>query len=152
MSRLERDARRAGVVVAVAGVLIAGLLVLDRRSVERGNRLYHQGDASRAAETYAGALDRRATHDRRYNLGTALLSLDRDSAGAVLRSAAASVDASRRIAVSNRTRVSSDVWRVMPPWSTYDGRMPTASARVCSLRRVATKVRFSSRSSKSVGG
>ena len=94
MSGLERDARRAGVVAVVVGVLVAGLLVLDRRSVERGNRLYHQGDAPRAAETYAGALGRRATQDRQYNLGTALLSLDRDSAGAVLRSAAASDDRS----------------------------------------------------------
>ena len=94
MSRVPRNARRAGAGVVVAGLAIAALLVQDRRSVEHGNRLYHRGDAPRAAETYAGTLGRGPSHDRQYNLGTALLSLDRDSAGAVLRSAAASGDRS----------------------------------------------------------
>jgi Ca-activated chloride channel family protein len=90
---MSRDMRRATTVVAVAGLVVLALLLQDRRSVERGNRLYHEGDVPSAAETYAGALDGRGDASATtYNLGTALISLDRDSAGAVLRAAAQSED------------------------------------------------------------
>jgi hypothetical protein len=77
---------------------------LDRGSVEHGNRLYRRGDAPRAADTYVGALGRdtqsAATdytqYNTQYNLGTALLSLDLDSAGAVLRAAAERGDSAVR--------------------------------------------------------
>ncbi|MGE0158202.1 MAG: hypothetical protein AB7T31_02250 [Gemmatimonadales bacterium] len=97
MSRVQRDVRRAAAVVVVAGLLAGALLIQDRRSVERGNRLYHEGDAPRAAETYARVLgDDDAAAPIRYNLGTAMLTLNRDSAGAVLRSAAEAGDRSVR--------------------------------------------------------
>jgi hypothetical protein len=103
MSRVWRDARRAAGVVLVSGLIVGTLLMQDRRSVERGNRLYHQGDVPRAAEAYAAALGEDGAsspsdtqYDTRYNLGTALLTLDRDSAGVVLRSAAEANDRSLR--------------------------------------------------------
>lgn len=93
MSRLARDARRAGLILLVSGPIAGALLLLDSRSVERGNRLYREGDAPRAAETYAGALRGNIRFpSTRYNLGTALLTLDRDSAGVALRAAAATDD------------------------------------------------------------
>lgn len=85
MSRARRDVRRASAVVVLGALVVAALLLQDRGSVERGNRLYHGGDVERAAQIYEGT-------GTAYNLGTALLSLDRDSAGAVLRSAAETND------------------------------------------------------------
>jgi len=82
---MSRDVRRATATVAIAGLIVLALLLQDRRSVEHGNRLYHQGDVQRAARIYEGT-------GTAYNLGTALISLDRDSAGAVLRTAAESDD------------------------------------------------------------
>jgi hypothetical protein len=82
---MRRDVRRASVVMGATAVVAAVLLVQDRGSVERGNRLYHEGDLERATQIYEGT-------GTAYNLGTALLSLDRDSAGAVLRSAAVTDD------------------------------------------------------------
>jgi hypothetical protein len=89
---MSRDVRRPGAVVAIAALIVLAQLVQDRRSVERGNRLYHEGDLPRAADTYAGALVGRTSATTAYNLGTALISLDRDSAGAVLRTAADTED------------------------------------------------------------
>ena len=65
MSRLRRDARRVAGLVVVSGLIAGVLLVQDRRSLERGNRLYHQGDVPRAAETYAAALGDTTRHDSR---------------------------------------------------------------------------------------
>jgi hypothetical protein len=82
MSRRGRGARSGGLLLGA--VLLAGLLSLgDRGSVERANRLYHAGEVERAAATYA----RTAGVDPAvaYNLGTALLGLDPDSAADVLR-------------------------------------------------------------------
>lgn len=78
--------RRAGTVIIVALVLVAALTLLHRRSVEFANRRYHEGDIEAAATTY----QRMAAQDRsiEYNLGTALMSIDPDSAGSVLRRAA----------------------------------------------------------------
>jgi tetratricopeptide (TPR) repeat protein len=82
--------RRAGAVVVVTVLLVAVFLLGDRRTVERANRLYHAGDVQSAAARY----ERWASADPAvaYNLGTALMGLDPDSAGTVLRGAAEAED------------------------------------------------------------
>jgi hypothetical protein len=67
-------------------VLLAALLARqDLRSVERGNRLYRAGDVAGAAEIYARRAARGGGPEATYNLGTALLWIDPDSAKAVLQ-------------------------------------------------------------------
>jgi Ca-activated chloride channel family protein len=84
-------------VVLGAGLAAGALVLLDRQSVEHGNRLYHAGDVLGAVETYALALGRPSdAPTTTYNLGTALIVTDRDSAGVVLRAAAAGGDLSVR--------------------------------------------------------
>ena len=73
---------------AAGGLLVAALLRLDGASVERGNRLYRSGDPSTAAELYGRALGPETGDATGYNLGTALLSFDPDSAEALLEQAA----------------------------------------------------------------
>lgn len=69
----------------VIGALLLPLLIRqDRRSVERGNRLYRGGDPEAAADIYARALDRDSAGTLAFNLGTALLALDADSAQVLL--------------------------------------------------------------------
>ncbi len=72
--------------VLVATILLAiFLLWRDHHSLERGNRLYRAGDSPGAAEVYRGserAGDALPTVE--YNLGTALLQIDPDSAQAYL--------------------------------------------------------------------
>ena len=66
-------------------VLVPFLLWRDHHSLERGNRLYRAGDSPGAAEVYRGserAGDGLPTVE--YNLGTALLEIDPDSAQAYL--------------------------------------------------------------------
>ena len=85
MTPRKRTARRAGVVL-LATALVVGVLALgDRVSIERGNRAFRAGDPETAVETYAPLSGDPAVA---YNLGTALMGLDPDSASAVLRSAA----------------------------------------------------------------
>ena len=69
-------------------LLVAFLLWQDHRSLERGNRLYRAGDPPAAAEVYR-AWDRKGDGlpTAQYNLGTALLHIDADSAEAHLRRA-----------------------------------------------------------------
>ncbi|MGD2045446.1 MAG: hypothetical protein PVJ80_16480 [Gemmatimonadota bacterium] len=90
MSHSERDpgirwGRIAGTVLAAA-VAVPLLLWQHGRSLEHGNRLYHEGDVEGAASVYDPAAAR-GTEDALYNLGTALLYLDFDSADVVLSEA-----------------------------------------------------------------
>jgi hypothetical protein len=69
----------------VAGTLLTLVLVLlETRSLERGNRLYRAGDMPRAAEIYARSGGTSGDERAAYNLGTALIFLDADSAEALL--------------------------------------------------------------------
>jgi hypothetical protein len=68
-------------VAIVAGALLLPVLIRqDLRSVERGNRMYRGGDPASAADLYGGALARREGDAVAFNLGTALLDVDADSA------------------------------------------------------------------------
>ena len=78
-------ARRA---LALAALFVAIAIWRDHESFERGNRLYRGGDPEGAAALYGRAPLPRAA----YNLGTALLSLDPDSAEIFLRDGIASPD------------------------------------------------------------
>lgn len=86
------SSRRAVGAALLAVLGAALLLVRDRGSLERGNRLFRSGDPAAAAAIYDRST--RAGTDGRilYNLGTALLAVDLDSAGMVLRSATESDD------------------------------------------------------------
>jgi hypothetical protein len=93
----RRAALRSAGVLLGAAVIGGGLMLLDLRTVEHGNRIYHTGDVPRAAEIYSDVLGGRSTtdtvsaplsntqHFTQYNLGTALLTLDGDSAESLLR-------------------------------------------------------------------
>jgi len=73
----------------VAGVVLTVVLVLqDTRSLERGNRLFHEGDMARAADVYTRNGGASGDEQAAYNLGTALLYLDADSAGTLLTGSA----------------------------------------------------------------
>lgn len=89
------SARRAWTAVGAAALVAAFLGSRDLRSVERGNRLYRAGDVAGAALLYADASARSGKAGATYNLGTALLWLDPDSAEAILERAAAAEE--RRI-------------------------------------------------------
>ena len=72
-------------VVVATIVLVPVLLWQDHHSLERGNRLYRAGDSPGAVDVYRGserAGDGLPTVE--YNLGTALLEIDADSAQAYL--------------------------------------------------------------------
>jgi tetratricopeptide (TPR) repeat protein len=69
--------------LVVTAAAVPVLLHQHLRSLEHGNRLYHEGDAEGAASVYAPAADR-DVEEALYNLGTAMLYLDFDSADAVL--------------------------------------------------------------------
>jgi Ca-activated chloride channel family protein len=86
--------RRAVIVVVVAAVAAGAFALLDRQSVARANRLYHEGDVLTAAATYerTAATD----NDVAYNLGTALMLFEPDSAGSVLRRSAETDDRETR--------------------------------------------------------
>lgn len=78
-------ARRIGLVLLATAFVVGVLALLDRATVERGNRAFHAGDAETAVQTYTPLSEDPAVA---YNLGTALMGLDPDSASSVLRSAA----------------------------------------------------------------
>lgn len=78
--------------IAGLALIVAGLVWHDRGSTERGNRLYRTGDPASASRIYRGRLDRRAGRVLEYNLGTALLSVEADSALRPLRAAAGAAD------------------------------------------------------------
>ena len=76
-----------------ATILVAVLLWRDHSSLERGNRLYRGGDPPSAAQVYGTSRERVERLRRvQYNLGTALLGIDPDSAGALLRRATEAED------------------------------------------------------------
>jgi Ca-activated chloride channel family protein len=77
--------------VVITAVAVPLLLRQDGRSLEHGNRLYHDGDSEGAASVYAPAVAR-GSDGALYNLGTALLDLDFDSADVVLSDAIAASD------------------------------------------------------------
>ncbi len=86
--------RRTGKVVFATAAVAAAFVLMDRRSVEFANRLYHDGDVEAAAATY----ERMSAADRsiEYNLGTALMGVDPDSASSVLKRAAATAEVETR--------------------------------------------------------
>lgn len=86
MSAHERpEVRRRVIGALVVGAILTPLLVLQERgSVERGNRMYRSGDIESAASVYAGALDENDVNATTYNLGTSLLLLETDSARTLL--------------------------------------------------------------------
>ena len=61
------------VAVIVAVGLAAGIIWFDQGSLERGNRLYRDGDPPAAVEVYE------RVPSAEYHLGTALLGIDADS-------------------------------------------------------------------------
>lgn len=84
------------VVVVVAATLVPVFIWRDQSTVERGNRLYRGGDALRAVEVYLGVGGDGDRGSAQYNLGTALLPLDPDSAEGLLRSATEASDPGAR--------------------------------------------------------
>ena len=78
-------------IVVLAAVLVPLLLRQQFRSVEHGNSLYRHGDSEGAALVYRPATER-GSRSALYNLGTALLDLDFDSADAVLSDASETDD------------------------------------------------------------
>ena len=83
-----------GALLLVAATLMVSLFMWqDQRSVERGNRLYRAGDAPGAVEIYRNSRSgRNGLAAAEYNLGTALLRLDPDSAETFLRRATRAED------------------------------------------------------------
>ena len=86
MSAPVRGMARPWVLGAVlaAAVLVPVFVRQELRSVERANRLYRSGDAVAAAEIYGRVLDTDGVSPTTFNLGTALLPLDADSANVLL--------------------------------------------------------------------
>jgi hypothetical protein len=76
--------RRAVAAVAAAAILVPLLVRQELRSVEHGNRLYRGGDPEGAAGLYQRSLDRSDVDATAFNLGTALIPLDADSAKVLL--------------------------------------------------------------------
>jgi Ca-activated chloride channel family protein len=86
--------RRIGwvvVILLVTGLTVPLLLRQHTRSVAHGNRLYHVGDVEGATSVYA-PVAQRGSEGALYNLGTALVELDFDSADAVLSRAVETED------------------------------------------------------------
>lgn len=73
-------------------LMAASLLWLDRRSIERGNQLYRDGQVAAAATLYRAHATGEGEPRAAYNLGTALLALDLFGAERELARAAASAD------------------------------------------------------------
>jgi hypothetical protein len=86
MSLSQSRIRWIAATVVIAGATVPLLLQQHARSVEHGNRLYREGDVEGAASIYDPAVAR-GTEGALYNLGTALLDFDFDSADAVLSDA-----------------------------------------------------------------
>ena len=84
------SSRRWALMTMVGTVLLVPVFLRqDHRSLERGNRLYRAGDPPAAAEIYRGSEgEGDGIPVARYNLGTALLQIDPDSAEVYLRRAA----------------------------------------------------------------
>jgi hypothetical protein len=82
----ERRRQAAGAVI-VTLLLAAALLVRDRNSEEHGNRLFRSGEPGAAADIYGRAAESGRREATIYNLGTALLAVNADSAETVLLSA-----------------------------------------------------------------
>ncbi len=79
--------------LAVMTLVVPFLLWQDYRSLERGNRLFRADDPPAAAEVYQGSLgEGDGLPTAQYNLGTALLQIDPDSAEAHLRRASEGED------------------------------------------------------------
>jgi Ca-activated chloride channel family protein len=91
MSLRDTRPRWIASTVIMAAVAVPLLLRQHSRSIEHGNRLYHDGDSEGAAYVYTPAVERGA-EGALYNLGTALLDLDFDSADAVLSDAIEAAD------------------------------------------------------------
>jgi tetratricopeptide (TPR) repeat protein len=91
MSAVRNSGRWIVVTVAATAVVLPLLLSQHRHSIERGNHLYRVGDSEGAAAVYEPAMER-GERPALYNLGTALLDLDFDSADVVLAQAIASGD------------------------------------------------------------
>ena len=84
MSRLGTS--RIWVACGGAVVLAGALFVLDRGTLERGNRLYRGGASGEAVAIYQGVAEREGVQGLApYNLGTALLPADPQLAEASLR-------------------------------------------------------------------
>ena len=83
-----------GALLVVAATFMVSLFVWqDQSSVERGNRIYRAGDVRGAVEIYQSSRSGRAgLAAAEYNLGTALLRLDPDSAETFLRRATGAED------------------------------------------------------------
>lgn len=103
----EVPVRRWAASGLVALLLVAGLLALDRRSLERANRLYRAGEVAAAADVYRSRVGEGAPQEpapeesatpeavaanpvASYGLGTSLLALGDPAAESHLRAAAAS--------------------------------------------------------------
>jgi tetratricopeptide (TPR) repeat protein len=82
-------------VVLAAAVTVPLLARQHMRSLEHGNRLFREGNTQRAASVYAPAAER-GEAEALYNLGTAMLDLDFDSADAVLSEATEAEDPEMR--------------------------------------------------------
>ena len=91
--RHELRRRIIGAVVAAA-ILLPLLIHQELRSIERGNRLYRSGNTVPAAELYGRLLDAEGEPETAFNLGTALLFQETDSAKALLAQVASSPDRS----------------------------------------------------------
>lgn len=88
---------RAAALLLLAAVLLLGLLALDRRSLERANRLYRAGRVEASVELYRiRAAGGRADPVAAYGLGTALLARGDPAAARPLRRAAEAADSALR--------------------------------------------------------
>ncbi len=88
----SRVGAKIGAVVVIAAVAVTLLVRQHLDSVEHGNSLYRSGDPDGAASVYAPAVER-SRPEVLYNLGTALLFQDFDSADVVLSQAVETDDA-----------------------------------------------------------
>lgn len=92
MTGLRRGRRRLLKGLGVGVLLLPVLVMQEMRSVERGNRIYRAGDPVTAAEVYGRAAGAEVEAGEAYNLGTALLGVDGDSAQALLARAVETED------------------------------------------------------------
>ncbi len=99
MSRVEQALwRRAtgAMLLCLLGVVLSG--TIERRSDERGNRLYRNGNFPGAARLYGDHARADSALDRlHYNFGTTLIDLGSPSAAGELERAAASPDSGLRV-------------------------------------------------------
>lgn len=92
--RWRRQAGLAASVICLGCVsLAASLLSLHRSSLERGNKLFRDGQLDGATDIYRARLDAQpGATPAAYNLGTALMALGSDEAEAYLREASQAYD------------------------------------------------------------